>query len=52
MPTPNKNESRQDFVSRCVSVLKHEDPERPTNECLGQCYGMYDSWKKKQKKEK
>jgi len=41
MPTPEKGESRSDYVSRCVQTLKHEDPNRPLKECLGQCYGMW-----------
>lgn len=47
MPTPLKNESRKDYISRCVRVLKSEDSKRPIKECLGQCYGMWDQAKKK-----
>jgi hypothetical protein len=51
MPNPEKNEKRPDYISRCVQMLKHEDPKRPTKECLGQCYGMWDEHKKKKVKE-
>ena len=41
MPKPKKGEDRSSYISRCVRTLKHEDPSRPTKECLGQCYGMW-----------
>ena len=50
MPTPKKGESRQSFVSRCISTLRHEGDERDNRIVSGQCFGMYDSWKKKQRK--
>ncbi len=41
MPEPNPGESRSSFVSRCVQYLKHEDPSKSLNACLGKCYGIW-----------
>ena len=49
-PIPNDSEKRPEFISRCVRELKHEDSDRSTNECLGQCYGVWESHKEKSKK--
>jgi hypothetical protein len=49
MPTPRKNESRKDFASRCIPVVKSEAEakgEELTNaQAAGKCYGIYDSHK-------
>lgn len=47
MPTPNKGEKREDFVGRCISVLRHEGDKRDNRIVAGKCYGIYDNWKKK-----
>lgn len=50
MPTPSKGESRSKFASRCIATIRREGDKRPTREVAGQCFGMYDNWKKKQGK--
>lgn len=47
MPTPTKGETRKKFVSRCIPILKKEDPEISNEHAAGKCYGIYDNWKKK-----
>lgn len=42
-PQVQPRESRSEYVSRCVQELKREDPNKPTQECLGKCYGMWKS---------
>jgi hypothetical protein len=39
MPTPNANESEQDYVARCVPVCMKEGLTQ--DQALGKCYGMY-----------
>lgn len=46
MPKVRKNESRQEYVSRCIPFLiKHEGKSQ--KQAKGQCYGMYKQHKKK-----
>ncbi len=47
MPTPRKGESKQAFTSRCISVVKKEDPSISNEHAAGKCHGIYDSWKNK-----
>ena len=52
MPTPNKGESRNDFASRCISVVMKQEKRFPNTpegrkKAAGRCYGIYDNWKKK-----
>lgn len=47
MPAPKKGESRSKFASRCIATIRREGDKRPTREVAGQCFGMYDSHKKK-----
>lgn len=47
MPTPKKNESQSDYVSRCVPQVVGEG--RTQDQAVGKCYGMYKSKKKKKK---
>ena len=51
MPKPNKGESRQVYISRCVQQVKHEEPGKDIKACLGKCYGMWDEYSKPAKKE-
>ncbi len=41
IPKPNPDEKEQDFVSRCVSALKKEDPEVEQAQVLAVCYSAY-----------
>ncbi len=47
MPTPSKGESREDFVGRCIPILKKEG--RDQKQSVAICYSMYDQHKKKAK---
>jgi len=48
MPTPNKGETEQHFVSRCISYLFHREGFKDKKKAAGRCYGIYRSWKRKQ----
>jgi len=49
MPDHKKGESRKDWMKRCVPyVIKKEGLSQ--KRAAGRCGGMYDSWKKKQRK--
>lgn len=47
MPTPEKGEKRADYISRCVRMVKQEEPDKDIKAALGKCYGM---WNQSQKK--
>ena len=49
MPSPAKGESQQDYISRCISQLRHEGYGQ--KEAIGRCYGMYRHYKKKARHE-
>lgn len=46
IPKPNKNETEQDFVSRCVPILKKNDPKKNQNQIVAICYTEYSKFKK------
>ena len=39
MPTPRQNESRSDFISRCIPDLKNEG--RPQDQAIAVCHSMW-----------
>ena len=43
IPKPRKNESRQKFISRCVSSLHDTDPNRPNKQLVAICFT---TWRK------
>lgn len=48
MPERRKNEKLSSYVSRCMSVVKKENPSLTQDQALGKCYGMGKSfWKRK-----
>ena len=47
IPKPRKNESKDDFISRCISFLHREDPDRPNKQNIAIAY---DAWRKSRKK--
>lgn len=53
MPTPKAGESRDDFASRCISAKikegKHPNTPEGRKKAAGECYGIYDGWKKKKR---
>lgn len=46
LPTPNKKESKSDFVSRCVSALSDKDEFSDSEQRVAVCYAQYDKSKK------
>lgn len=52
MPTPKKNERQEDFISRCIPIVKEEDPSLTNEQAAGKCYGMWDQYKKNSKSQK
>lgn len=44
IPKPNKNENKDDFVSRCIKILNKRDPDRSQDQIKAICF---DTWKKK-----
>jgi hypothetical protein len=42
MPEPNKGESKNEYIGRCVSYVMHEDPSMEQGHALAKCYGMWD----------
>lgn len=49
MPEHKKGETRQQWMNRCIPyVRKHEGLTK--KQAAGKCGGMYDTWKKKQKR--
>jgi len=47
MPTPQPNETEQEFVSRCIPIVSSEHPEWENDQCVAVCYSM---WREKDKK--
>ncbi len=46
IPEPEPNETKQDFISRCIESLSNEDPNKPKDQISAQCYTQ---WAKKGK---
>jgi len=46
VPKPGKNESKEDFISRCISFLHRENPKRPNDQNIAIAY---DAWRKAKK---
>lgn len=40
MPVRAKKEKLRDYVSRCISVRRHEHPEEPKKKTIAACYSM------------
>lgn len=45
MPTPNKNEKKSEFLSRCIPILIKED--KPQDQSVAICISMWEEHKKK-----
>jgi len=43
IPKPKDGETKPEFISRCISQLKNEDPDRPNDQIQAICF---DAWKK------
>jgi len=48
MPSVNPNESRSDYVARCIPVVMKEGHTK--EQAVGKCEGMYTSHKKTARK--
>lgn len=44
LPTPSQDESKDKFVSRCISFVKHENSKTPDKQAQAMCFSQ---WKKK-----
>ena len=42
MPTPNKNETKEEFISRCVSYVAKEKPEMERDQTLAYCFSLWE----------
>ncbi len=42
MPTPNANESRSDFVSRCIPLVLEEGTAEEAGQAAAICHSMWD----------
>jgi hypothetical protein len=51
MPTPNPNESREDFVSRCIPVVINEGTARNVGQAYAICISFYERENKELKSE-
>jgi hypothetical protein len=51
MPTPNSNETKQQFVSRCIEYMMKEGG-REQKQCIAICYSIWDNKDKKNVSEK
>lgn len=49
MPTPGKNESQKDFVSRCIPIVMDEGTAKDNKQAAAICYSM---WREHEKKKK
>ena len=52
MPTPNKNESEKDFVSRCIPIVLGEGTAKDAKQAAAVCYSMFESHGKESKAKK
>ena len=43
MPTPSENESKKDFVSRCIPVVLGEGTAKDEKQAAAICYSMFES---------
>jgi hypothetical protein len=45
IPTPKKEETKNDFISRCIKFLKNEN-SRTANEIIAICFDQWDRKKR------
>lgn len=46
IPTPNKNESEEDFVSRCIPIVIDDGTATDSDQAVAICHSIYDESKK------
>jgi hypothetical protein len=42
IPKPKKDEVKEEFISRCITTLRNEDPEKPQKQIAAICYDAWD----------
>ncbi len=47
MPTPTKTESREQFVSRCIRIVKNEGKAKDNKQAVAICSSMFENRKRK-----
>lgn len=52
LPTPQKGEEQNDFISRCIRFVKKEDPQTPNNQATAMCFTQWRKNKEMSKHEK
>lgn len=46
MPTPQEDESREDFVSRCIPIVLEEGTASSNDQAVAICNSLYEESKK------
>ena len=49
MPTPNKKESKKDYIQRCVPIVLDEGTAKDSKQAVAICSSMWEQDKKKKK---
>lgn len=49
---PKKNESKREFIGRCVSELSHKGEYNNTEQRVAVCYAYWKEYEKKKRKSK
>jgi hypothetical protein len=52
MPSVKPNESREEFMSRCVPMRKSEHPDEDNKQSVAVCFSIYREHQKKSKASK
>lgn len=52
MPTPTENETREEFMSRCVPMRHREHPNEDNKQSVAVCFSMWKQHKEKPKNKK
>lgn len=47
MPIPKQNETRSDFVGRCIPIVKDEGTANSNDQAVAVCQSMWEQDKKK-----
>lgn len=42
MPTPTKNEDKDNFISRCIAYVSKEKPEWEQQQVVAYCYSIWE----------
>ena len=41
LPKPNSGEERDNFIGRCISFVKHEDPSTSQDQAVAMCFTQW-----------